>query len=394
MCLGGKQNLIMALTEEQFELDEDEDTGKLVQSILNQFGFNEEVMKAAEQLGILLLFSWHYYFIIIIFIFVCALAEKKLRSYNIKEANLMEFLTMVEKQAKDVEKQCVEETVGKKRKVPENAEADEPYSKRMKAGPSEVDIKQDVSTDSDFKPLVIIKGYEDALMEDQVQDLKLDASVLDVKKIYVVKPELAPADAVLSGNETDMEPTSVSTEPRLATVISQGINQIREPTAVVTEAEQTGKSQEPAATAATGVADQTILITQEPNKKAAAPPTEQEATKKPKSVARKSFPKAPSLVENNRHPLPDTVDSLSSVADPPPVPEVRELQLDDTVRVMESDELKPWVEATLIGVRFYLNIYLFFLSNYPSVYYRLNHLPLQTTLNILSDMQTARRVWR
>ena len=56
MCLGGKQNLIMALTEEQFELDEDEDTGKLVQSILNQFGFNEEVMKAAEQLGILLLF--------------------------------------------------------------------------------------------------------------------------------------------------------------------------------------------------------------------------------------------------------------------------------------------------------------------------------------------------
>ena len=39
---------------EEYEFDED--TGKLVQSILNQFGFNEEVIKAAKQLGIYTLF--------------------------------------------------------------------------------------------------------------------------------------------------------------------------------------------------------------------------------------------------------------------------------------------------------------------------------------------------
>jgi hypothetical protein len=230
----------------------------------------------------------------------------------------------------------------------------------MKVGSSDIDVKPNIFTETDYKPLVIV-SHEDAFLEGK--ELKPAASSMDVKMIYGVKPEQVLTDAVPAVDEGLKEPSAVS--PRLATVLSQSIDQIREPTAAVTEAEQAGTNQEPGATAATGTADQTVIpITQNNNKKTSSAP--------PKAVAKKSFPRVvrtvrtdtPAEIVSRRKsassvpssPMPESEDSPSSLgsqAQPVPVPFFRELQLEEKVFFMEVDELKPWIEATFMGVSLY-----------------------------------------
>ena len=274
----------------------------------------------------------------------------------------MEFLTKVENQATQVKntwnENCPpEERVngGNKRQVPDCSDSEEPENKRMKAGPSaDLDVKPDVPTESDYKPLVIVSHEDSSLNGLESKPI----NSMDIKMIYVVKPEQVLNDGVPAADEGSKEPTAVS--PRLATVLSQSIDQIREPTAAVTEAEQAGTNQEPGATAATGAADQTVIITIQNNNKKAPPAV-------PKAVARKSFPKvvwtiitdSPVEIVSRRKStssvtsMPESEDSRSSIGSQAkllPVPLYRELQLEEKVLFMEVDELKPWIEATFMGV--------------------------------------------